>query len=424
MRKEATKAGRLGMLIFVILAACIMFFAKPAMANSYSDAFALPMDGNWVTNISAQYNDYIWYKFTANSDGMFVLKYRFRSGGYISGYLVSEDFQTTYYKMGAGANASDVPSQHEFDIGIGRGTYFLKIANTGMGDVVNLDISASFTSYQLNDQNAVSFDSPQNYCFGGNTVGAVTTMKDTDWYKFTVPSNRTLEMKISSTQNFVYWYICNSDLQTTKSGYLYSDGKTPKTETETFSLDGGEYYLKIKGNDNPGSEGNTVETNRTIYGASYSFIIKDVTPAPQTEAPSTPSTPATPSVTPSTPSTPVTPAVAPAKPSTTTTKAQKVKTFKAAAKKITLRVAAGKKKAKATWKKITGASGYQIRYSKKKSMKGSKTVRIAGAKKTSRIIKRLTAKKKYYFQIRAYKVINGKTYYGAWSTKKAAKIKK
>jgi len=156
---------------------------------------------------------------------------------------------------------------------------------------------------------------------------------------------------------------------------------------------------------------------------------------PSTEAPSTPSTeaPSTPSTeAPSTPSTeaspsssaPVAPTVTPSTPATTNTTANKVSTFKAVAKRITAKVASGRKKAKVVWKRISGASGYQIRYSLKKNMKGSKIVKVAGAKKTSKIIKKLTAKKKYYFQIRAYKVIKGKTYYGSWSAKKTVKIKK
>ena len=56
----------------------------------------------------------------------------------------------------------------------------------------------------------------------------------------------------------------------------------------------------------------------------------------------------------------------------------------------------GKKSFKVTYKKQTKATGYYVRYSLKKSMKGAKTVKVKG--KTSVTVKKLKAKKKYYVQ--------------------------
>lgn len=81
------------------------------------------------------------------------------------------------------------------------------------------------------------------------------------------------------------------------------------------------------------------------------------------------------------------------------------------------------RKCKVSWKKLSKVSGYQIRYSQKSSMKSSKSVKAAGAKKKSVTLKNLKKKKKYYIQVRAYQRVNGKMYYGNWSGKKSVKAK-
>ena len=76
------------------------------------------------------------------------------------------------------------------------------------------------------------------------------------------------------------------------------------------------------------------------------------------------------------------------------------------------------------WKKKSGVTGYQVRYSLKSSMKGAKTVKVKSAKTVSKKVKKLKKKKKkYYVQVRTYKVVNGKTYWSGWSAKKSVKTK-
>ena len=80
---------------------------------------------------------------------------------------------------------------------------------------------------------------------------------------------------------------------------------------------------------------------------------------------------------------------------------------------------------KATIKKNkTQTTGYQIRYSTKSSMAGSKIITIKSNKTTSKKVKKLKAKKKYYVQVRTYKTVKGVRYYSAWSKKMAVKTKK
>ena len=95
------------------------------------------------------------------------------------------------------------------------------------------------------------------------------------------------------------------------------------------------------------------------------------------------------------------------------------------------------KKVKVIYEKVKGVSGYQIKYStsKKFTKNTTKTITVKRIKrivsKTDNVKKSIanttkqkTTKKKtitklkantYYFKVRAYKIVNGKTYYSEWS---------
>lgn len=80
-----------------------------------------------------------------------------------------------------------------------------------------------------------------------------------------------------------------------------------------------------------------------------------------------------------------------------------------------------KKKVVLTWRKVSGAKGYQIQYSLKKRFPSKKTKKKTTTKRKL-TVKKLKKKKTYYFRVRAYKKkTNGSKVYGKWS--KAAKVK-
>lgn len=75
-------------------------------------------------------------------------------------------------------------------------------------------------------------------------------------------------------------------------------------------------------------------------------------------------------------------------------------------------------------KKIAGADGYQIRYSRNKSMKSSKIIKLGKNTTLSKTIKGLKKGKTYYVQVRSFKKVNQKLYYSGWSGKKSIRIRK
>lgn len=82
----------------------------------------------------------------------------------------------------------------------------------------------------------------------------------------------------------------------------------------------------------------------------------------------------------------------------------------------------GKKKAKITFKKVAGATSYQIQISTSKKFK-AKNTRIIKAKKTTKVINKLKEGKRYYVRVRAIKKVGGVSYKGKWSKAKNVKAK-
>ena len=81
------------------------------------------------------------------------------------------------------------------------------------------------------------------------------------------------------------------------------------------------------------------------------------------------------------------------------------------------------KKIKITWKKIKGVTGYKVRFALSKAKLKKAKANTVKKNVSSYIIKKLK-KKKYFVQVRAYKIVNKKTYMGAWSNVKSTKVSK
>ena len=82
-----------------------------------------------------------------------------------------------------------------------------------------------------------------------------------------------------------------------------------------------------------------------------------------------------------------------------------------------------KRSLRISWKKIKSVKGYQIQYSTSKKFKKAKSVLIKNYKTTSKTIKKLKSKKKYYVRIRTYYYVKGKRVYSYWCKVKTGKTK-
>lgn len=117
------------------------------------------------------------------------------------------------------------------------------------------------------------------------------------------------------------------------------------------------------------------------------------------------------------------PGIQPSTESTTTEAPSPSKVVKPTVSKISkLKLASKKaKQIKCTWKKMSGAGGYELQYSDNKKYKKAKTLTL-GKKKISKTITGLTTGKKYYVRIRAYKTYTDESgekqkVFGKWVAK-------
>lgn len=89
----------------------------------------------------------------------------------------------------------------------------------------------------------------------------------------------------------------------------------------------------------------------------------------------------------------------------------------------TVSLKAGSRKATVKWSRVSGASGYQVVRSLKKSS-GFKTAKtVTSGSRTYYVNKKLKKGKTYYFKVRAYRKVSGKKIYGSYSTVKAVRVR-
>ncbi len=91
--------------------------------------------------------------------------------------------------------------------------------------------------------------------------------------------------------------------------------------------------------------------------------------------------------------------------------------------KVSASTKAGNEMALVSWKKISGATGYQVYRSTSKNGTYKKVKTITSGSTTSYTNYLLTANKTYYYKVRAYKTVNGKNVYGSFSAVKSVKPK-
>lgn len=83
----------------------------------------------------------------------------------------------------------------------------------------------------------------------------------------------------------------------------------------------------------------------------------------------------------------------------------------------------GAGKIRVSWKKVPGASKYQVQTAADKKFTKEKQIKTVSAKKTSVSVSRLAQGRKYYVRVRAYKLAGSRKFYGKWSAVKSIRLK-
>lgn len=384
----------------IIISGMTPFHGKVSRAAGYTSAVALPMNGTWsseryITETDAEQ----WYKITIPSDGEINIRIMSYMGGSLYWTLYNRDLSSkiNYSSIwGASETAPKTSSQYYV---LSTGTYYFKIDSRYTG---KYKIYAQFTSYGVNDIGADSYDSPFAYQMGSTITGAITATDGEDWYKITIPSDGYYTQKIVSYYNSPDWKLYNWDLSNEiSSGRIYGGSETaPQTVTRDFVLSKGTYYFKIYDYYNEGkylfqfsklTQNNcSHEYQSKMHYATYfkrgytSYRCEKCGHSYRGDY----------------------------------TSVRKLGQGYVSSYSYT-----GKGKMILSWSTISDASGYQIRYSRNRRMKGATIKTVRGRTKSKKTIKKLYRRKRYFVQIRAYKKSSGKTVYGKWSPKRSLKTR-
>ena len=391
-------------LSFVILVSCNVGLELNAFAGDFDTIYSAKeyTIGNSISGNLQKDNKYNFIKFTLNESGKLaidvqsenILQIQLYQENNLDNYIywnnVSYSINLGKYCKGASVNLI-------------AGTYYFKMVNDCSGEneyYINtsfrpLNETFSKSIYTL-DNNVLNRAQPIKLATQYNGMFAVNDK--TDFYKITVPKG---EYVFNFTS---YGKGMDTILYTPEEKSVLNDytkinlNKNYYELSKTVSLENGTYYLKLY--DYSGSSNYTFSvTALHHHNYNYSYTVKPTNSSNGYDVYSCSC------------GAKYTTNVKSPKP----LGAVKIKSVKSQSKKHQIKV---------IWNTKSGASGYQIYYSKNKNFKklaAKKTVK--GGKAKSYVGKNFTKGKKYYVKVRAYKNVNGKKVYGKWSNVKSVKCK-
>ncbi len=398
--KKTRKWLSILLVMSLIINSAILLNVTVSKAADYTSAATLNMNGNWGTETYFTSNDTEhWYKVVIPQDGKMNIRMMCYSTA-IRWRLYNSDLskELSYEYSSGGTETS--PDTTSNDVVLSAGTYYLKV-NTSY-DSGKYKICSSFTSFGVNDTGANSYDSPYVYSIGSSVTGAVTETDNEDWYKIQITKTGPYNQKITAYFGTLYWKLYNSDLsEEISNGGAYSGTETdPTTISDNVTLSAGTYYVKLSSsgrgkytysfNELTSSNCNHDYESDYVYATYFKqgytlYTCKNCGVSYKDEYTS---------------------------------------------KKVLDQgylysyCYVGKGKIKLLWSTNSDASGYQIRYSKRRNLKsGASVKKIKNKYKSNKIFSGLARNRKYYFQMRPYKKSGSKIVYGKWSYKRCFKTK-
>lgn len=373
--------------------------SREVFAEEYTTiAVPIAMNGQWSSDYwITDTNKEDWYKLTVPQDGKVTIKVMAYMS-YLGYELYNQDLSKEIGNASSFYGSETAPVTDTYEYVLSAGTYYIKMSrywdNNG-----KYKMYASFEGYGVTDQGADSYDSPLALPIGSEMVGAITETDTEDWYRLTVATSGYYSVKICTYMQYLNYSIYNQDLSK-EIGHASSFGGTetaPATKTYDYTLSAGIYYIKMNHSWNTGK---------------YTLSWSSLTPATCTHDYKTSDVSATYT-----------------RAGYTLHTCQKCghayKDSYVSRKKLgtpSLYGTLKRGRAEMYWYSVTDASGYEIRYSTKSNFKKStRKITVKGRLKVKRTIKGLKRRKRYYFQIRAFKNAGNKKVYSTWSVKKTGR---
>ena len=313
------------------------------------------------------YNDEDYYKFIIPSAGKIGINFQHS--------LLHDAY--TYWKVDVynekleclcqlESNGTEI-NENSAELGLNSGTYYIKVSPS----------SRNYSTYKLKLNYSISnvWEKESNDGYASATpiqlntqyYGAIQHYYDEDFYTLSLPSSNKIKMIFSHNKlndNYEYWYVQLYNSQLNRLEKIYVKGADTYISSNAITLSAGTYYIKVS------------PSSRSIQ--TYGLKISNVVEQPSVQTPSKPQMAS---------------------------------------------VKAGKRKATIKWKKVSGALGYEVYMSTKKTKGYKKIKTVTTASKVKYVKSGLKKKKTYYFKVRAFTKLNGKKIYGSYSAPKKVRVK-
>lgn len=391
-------------LSIVILLSCNIGIELNAFAGDFDTIYSAKeyTIGNSISGNLQKDNKYNFIKFTLNESGKLAIDVK--SKNLIQFHLYQENNLDYYiYWNNVSYNSNLGEYCKNASVNLIAGTYYFKMVNDCSDDneyYINtsfrpLNETFSKSIYTL-DNNVL--DRARSIELATQYSGMFAVNDKTDFYKITVPKGEYV-FNFTSYGKGMDTILYTPEEKSVLNDYIKINlNKNYYELSKTVSLENGTYYLKLY--DYSGSSNYTFSiTALHHHNYNYSYTVKPTTSSNGYDVYSCSC------------GAKYTTNIKSPKP----LGAVKIKSVKSQSKKHQIKV---------MWNTKSGASGYQIYYSRNKNFKklaAKKTVK--GGKTKSYVGKNFTKGKKYYVKVRAYKNVNGKKVYGKWSSVKSVKCK-
>ena len=381
--------------------------------NTFATASRINM-GDTLNGSITETKDYNNYQLQLDSAGCITLNMT----AYMRYYCIriyETDGTEIWYTDSNEWNETVGYRRDEYNIYIEKGKYYIQINGYRRDDYDKVTgeytCRTSFTSSGVtNREDDNSFADANNITIGDKIVGQISVNDDFDTYKFTLSQVGCVKLEMTSYMKYYGIKLFNSDGEQVWYSNQNEWNETVGYRSDTYDLylEKGTYYLQVDGYrvyDWDKSTGKYVFSVSSLSQANcnHDYSSKWVD-------------------------------------ATYFEKGYRLYTCEKCGKKYkddyvakrqldqgsisSWYSSSGKGKIYLRWYTISDASGYQIRYCKKKSMKsGVKVMTVKGQRKYKKTISKLSRRKRYYVQVRAYKKSGKKTVYGKWSQKYMLKTK-
>ena len=275
----------------------------------------------------------------------------------------NEHFRVTLYDADHTKIWSDrilYNDDYSYSVCITGGTYYVEAEANASYRMTIVYNTLSESFKETQDKNNDMTGTASKIALKKKYKGVLAVNDEIDYYKFSVPAKGKINFSTTNATSAYVKYLFYDKNLNEVYQVLLGSGNKA---SEMFDITSGTYYLKVVQN-TPGSGSGS-------YNFSIDYSVK--TPA----------------------------------------KVNGIKVKNASGKKLNVR-----------WKKVSGASGYELQYATKSNFKSGVLKKGISSKKTSATYTKLKKGKTYYVRMRAYVKVSGKKVYGSWSSKKSIKIKK